>query len=119
VNPTLRAIDRLGSQRWFSDAVVLVIAVGILVGSALLSPSPDVVGLLGFDVPVVCGMRRLTGIPCPGCGLTRSFAFLAHGHLAESFHMNWLGPPLFLAVLAQVPWRLYRIARARTEPAAG
>ena len=113
MNAALRALDRLGSQRWFADAFVLGLCAAILLAAALMSPSPDAVGLFGVDIPVVCGMRRLTGLGCPGCGLTRSFVFLGHGRVAEAFQMNWLGPPLFLAVLLQVPWRIYRIARGR------
>ena len=118
MNAALRALDRLGSQRWFADAVVLVLCAGVVGAAMILSPSPEAVGLFGVDVPVVCGLRKLTGLPCPGCGLTRSFVFLGHGQLGEAFRMNWLGPPLFLAVLSQVPWRIYRIARGRAAPAA-
>jgi len=37
---------------------------------------------------VLCPFRRLTGWPCPGCGLTRALNALAHGQweMALSFH---------------------------------
>lgn len=43
-----------------------------------------------------CLFRRLTGIPCLACGLTRSFLRSAHGEFAEAFSYHLLGPPLFL-----------------------
>lgn len=42
-----------------------------------------------------CVFRRAFHIPCPGCGLTRSFAALWHGNLSASFHFHPLGLPLF------------------------
>lgn len=45
--------------------------------------------------PELCGFHRATGIDCPGCGLTRSFCFTAHGELAAAFGFNGLGPVLF------------------------
>ncbi len=37
----------------------------------------------------------MTGLPCPGCGLTRSFVSLGHGHFWEALHWHPLGPALF------------------------
>ncbi len=48
----------------------------------------------------ICLFRRLTGIACPGCGLTRAFAAMAKGEwwLAITFHP--LAPILALEFLA-------------------
>jgi hypothetical protein len=45
----------------------------------------------------VCAFRRLTGIPCPGCGLTRAMAALARGELLLALHFHPFAP----LVLAQ------------------
>ena len=68
---------------------------------------------LGIDL---CGVHRFTGLPCPGCGLSRAFIAVADGELAEALAWNpfvavlW---PLFfaLALLALLP----RGMRARVE----
>jgi hypothetical protein len=49
----------------------------------------------------VCGFKNLTGLPCPGCGLTHSFCALARGSVGEAFEFNLLGPLLYV-VLALV-----------------
>jgi len=40
----------------------------------------------------VCQMRRLTGIPCPTCGMTRSLAMLAKGEWRRACQYHPLGP---------------------------
>ena len=52
--------------------------------------------------PVNCPFRRFTGLPCPGCGMTRSLSQFAHGDVAASLHAHLLGPVLFLAAAATV-----------------
>ena len=52
---------------------------------------------LGWQVPELCTLRKVLGIRCPGCGLTRSFVFMGHGEWWTALRMNWLGPPFWLA----------------------
>jgi len=50
-----------------------------------------------------CTLRAITGLPCPGCGLTRGLLAALRGDLAEAFRMHplfWLAPVILLAVLA-------------------
>jgi hypothetical protein len=53
----------------------------------------------------LCFTRRVLGIPCPGCGLTRAFAHLAKGEWAAALAAHPLAP-LFAAevVLAWLAW---------------
>jgi hypothetical protein len=96
---------------WFADAVAVVVCLGPLVLSTVLTPGDDVVSLLGVDVPVLCQWRRLTGWGCPGCGLTRSFVFLGHLRPLDALRMNPLGIPFFLIFLATGLRSLLRLAR--------
>ena len=97
------------------DAAVLAGAVAVLFLAALLEPHVEVVRLFGYDVPPMCAFSALTGLCCPGCGLTRSFAFLEHGDVRASFAMNPLGPPLWTLVVAQLPYRTLRLWRGYNE----
>lgn len=57
---------------------------------------------------VPCGLRELTGIPCPLCGLTTSVTEVARLHVGSAFAANPAGPLLVLvaaAVLAGVSRR--------------
>jgi hypothetical protein len=42
----------------------------------------------------VCLLRRLLGIPCPGCGLTRAFAHLAKGEWSAAIVAHPFAPVL-------------------------
>jgi len=66
---------------------VLVVAV-LIVSSAAEWPAR-----LPFTV---CVFRNVTGLPCPGCGMTRGFVAMGHGHLAEAWRFNMLAPALYV-----------------------
>lgn len=70
-----------------------------LVAACFLSPDH------AEDGPVICPFRRLTGLPCPGCGLTRSWVYLAHGWWRESLAAHpfgWLAALVVLMLCAGV-----------------
>jgi hypothetical protein len=50
------------------------------------------------DYFTICGFKYLTGLPCPGCGLTHSFCALGKGDLFDAFAFNALGPLLYFAL---------------------
>jgi len=56
----------------------------------------------GAGVPI-CAFRYLTGLPCPGCGLTRSFSCILHGDFARGYDYHPFGfvlLPLFMMAAA-------------------
>lgn len=63
---------------------------------------------------MICLFRRLTGIPCPGCGMTRAFAHLAKGEWAAA----WANHPFSFVLapqfgLAWLAWGLALAGRLR------
>ncbi|MBI5686208.1 MAG: DUF2752 domain-containing protein [Verrucomicrobia bacterium] len=52
-------------------------------------------------LPNICPLRRLTGIPCATCGMTRAATALCHGELLQASAFNIAAIPLaaLLAVL--------------------
>ena len=80
---------------WLDKRCVFAALVGILL--AVLSP-PE-----GFGLPV-CLFHNATGLPCPGCGMTRSLSCAVRGMFSQSWHYHPLGIPilaLFLFTAAQ------------------
>lgn len=73
-------------------------AAAALVLSAVLTPT----WLTG--APVLCPLRRTTGLMCPGCGLTRSIVSLTHGDFAAAFHFHVFGPLVYLIFVVSLLW---------------
>ncbi len=61
----------------------------------------------------LCAFHRLTGRPCPLCGLTRGIFALAKGRLDEAEHFNALSP-LGFAMLFSLFWSRQRQALVGT-----
>lgn len=55
---------------------------------------------LGLPFPQ-CWLRKLTGIPCPSCGCTRSLAAWATLDLEQAFRFN---PLFFVLCVALIVW---------------
>ena len=77
------------------DLIELQRLARVAVTGALLAPP----GMIEHG-PVLCPFRRATGVPCPSCGLTRSWTAVAHGRLRDGFRMHPFGPPAFVAAAA-------------------
>jgi hypothetical protein len=102
---------------------IMAICAGVVLLSLLLEVHADgrvALRTLGaYPLPELCGCRVLFGIPCPGCGLTRSFIHLAHGRWMEAWHTHRLGWLLAGTVLIQFPYRMAALRwpeRGRLDP---
>jgi hypothetical protein len=82
----------------------------LLIGR-LLQPAPGRVGTheqLGLPP---CGFLHLTGIPCPGCGLTTSVAYAVRLHFIESVVTQPFGFVVFLFASLSIPVSVYLVYR--------
>ena len=77
------------SPSQLSAAALWAVLTGIFAASFVL-PLPGSDGTIAH-IPSICPFYNLTGLPCPGCGLTRSFVSLGHGQWLESLHWHPLG----------------------------
>lgn len=74
-------------QRWGSLSLVTMPMLGAYIYN------------LGYQLPYTCPVRYLTGIPCPTCGMTRSFMAIARGNWNQAITHHLFGPALFLLFL--------------------
>jgi hypothetical protein len=61
-----------------------------------------------------CTFYKTTGLPCPSCGMTTSFALLVRGDMRNSLRANAVGTLLALFCLMLIPWCLASVACKRT-----
>jgi len=96
-----------------THAVFLAISLLMVTVPFFLTHSTDAearVSLGGRTLPPIC-IARMCGGSCPGCGLTRSFVYLAHGEMRASFKWHRLGGLLYIYFLYQIVFRGYLLAR--------
>jgi hypothetical protein len=76
-------------------------AVSVLLASALLTPD-------GLPPVELCLFYRVTGLPCPSCGLTRAFCAISHGDWAAAWRFNPFAFPLYAGVVATPLWAVWK-----------
>jgi hypothetical protein len=81
---------------WVATAIVHPWSMRLALLAVVLSFLLPVDGL-GVDL---CMFHRQTGLPCPGCGLTRSLTSVAHGQIGHAFELHLFGPLIWLIALA-------------------
>ncbi|MCC6491788.1 MAG: DUF2752 domain-containing protein [Pirellulales bacterium] len=96
--------DRSASRASFAAWL----AAGAVLGSSFII---DLSAL--SHVPVFCPFRLATDLPCPGCGLTRSFVAFSHGDLSAAFDYHAFGPLLFLVTSITLAWRSLELVTRR------
>ncbi len=97
--------------------VFLVVCTGAIAASFLLSVntgSKVETPWLSIPLPSVCQFRNVTGLNCPGCGLTRAFVSIAHGRFIEAWNYNAASLLVFAFVTSQIPYRALQIWRIRS-----
>ena len=104
------AMARARERHW----TMLVVATAVLILSVVLHVRDDqrvVLQLLpDYPIPESCVSKVWFNCECPGCGLTRSFIYLAHGDWSQSLKTHRVGWLLAFAVLAQFPYRLFLLS---------
>jgi hypothetical protein len=107
--------------RWWVRFGLLAIAAGLIVvfGIAIWLKPYDAQGQplrmeshtqLGLPS---CQFYFVTGVPCPSCGMTTSFALLMHGDPWNSLRANAVGTLLACFCLFLIPWCLASVYSRR------
>jgi hypothetical protein len=92
-----RALDRAFQQTpwWIWPSFLAILAGATWAASLALVPHGEVSWFGGHPIGAPCAFREATGVPCPNCGMTRSFVWAARLGFARSFWYNPAGATLF------------------------
>jgi hypothetical protein len=106
-------------RHWLFLAVATLIA--MLAWALEVLPNERVAfrGFPEWPLPHSCFSRAALGVSCPGCGLTRSFVYLARGDWHNAWREHRLGWLLAAIVALQFPYRGWALAsgsRAALSP---
>jgi hypothetical protein len=97
---------------WWGRLLAILISSAclfLLVTATRLTPSPSGMGThtqLGLDQ---CQFALRTGVPCPSCGMTTSFAWFARANFPASFYVQPMGALLALAATMTF-WAAFYVA---------
>jgi hypothetical protein len=69
---------------------------------ARISTVPHRLVIGSTAMPEICVLKQATGLPCPGCGLTRSWVALAQGDLSTSLGFHRFGWLVMIYAMLQV-----------------
>ncbi|MGN0702906.1 MAG: DUF2752 domain-containing protein, partial [Lentihominibacter sp.] len=64
--------------------------------------------VLKFHVGICCPFERLTGLQCPGCGISGMFLNMLQGDFEEAFRCNPVTFCMMPALLALAGYLMYR-----------
>ena len=90
-------INRPGSVPGLAGTALLASLAGL---RAIASADLNSVTFAGHVLDGVCWFRQRFGVPCPFCGMTRSFLFTLHGQLTSAWQLNPAGLLLVLGLIA-------------------
>ncbi len=114
-----RAIESASPLRGAAEiglrlSLLAALAAAVIVVTVLRLGDPDgALTLARWPLPDICLIKRTFGIPCPGCGLTRSWVAAIHGDLRASLRFHAFGLPTLGYALAQGLWQSLWIALPR------
>lgn len=87
-------------RAYFAVNVIFAGVILLIMGySAFYSPDRN-------SYPVVCIHEKLTGEPCPSCGLSHAFSLIIRGRVDEALQLNSASLRVFLFFVLQLIMRI-------------
>ena len=90
-HPPAKAIFTVLTADWFWSLCIII--------GAIVIPAPSLGASTVLGLPKLCLFRNITGIACPGCGMTRSLIATGHLHFVDAIAFHPLGPPVLILLL--------------------
>ena len=92
-----RSRQRRWTERRRESAAALLGTAAVLAVARALNPDVSGYGTHEQLLLLPCLFRLLTGLACPFCGMTTSFALMADGAVRAAWTAHVLGPPAYVA----------------------
>lgn len=77
-------VTRISLNKYFQCSIMIIFV-------SVLYLLPERIFASPFGTSDLCMLRQIFDIPCPGCGMTRSFYYLLHADIEKSMHYNKSG----------------------------
>ena len=128
IDPNMEAVDSdselpanmesgVASLLWMHGVFFLASLVVVAMSMLMRSEGVTAVYLPGTSLPLpdTCMAKRMFGLPCPGCGMTRAFISIGHGQWGRAWGFNPASFILYPFVAVQIPWHAmqYWLCRRR------
>ena len=92
------SLKTLWHQPVFSTILDSRVETAAIVGFGVVHLGLGMMGLSFWNCPILAA----TGVPCPGCGLTRATMQLFHGNISDSLQTHAFAPIFLMALLLMI-----------------
>ncbi|MBP8047234.1 MAG: DUF2752 domain-containing protein [Anaerolineales bacterium] len=92
------SLKTLWHQPVFSTILDSRVETTAIVGFGVVHLGLGMMGLSFWNCPILAA----TGVPCPGCGLTRATMQLFHGNISDSLQTHAFAPIFLMALLLMI-----------------
>lgn len=92
------SLKTLWHQPVFSTILNSRVETAAIVGFGVVHLGLGMMGLSFWNCPILAA----TGVPCPGCGLTRATMQLFHGNILDSLQTHAFAPIFLMALLLMI-----------------
>ena len=92
------SLKTLWHQPVFSTILESRVETAAIVGFGVVHLGLGMMGLSFWNCPILAA----TGVPCPGCGLTRATMQLFHGNILDSLQTHAFAPIFLMALLLMI-----------------
>jgi len=105
--------ERLSPGRRFLVRGAILAAVGLLAAGGLYVLAVEPPGEASYYPR--CQFHQLTGLHCPGCGMTRAAHAALNGQFSQALAYNLLAPVFLPVVAVSILWSLWSWAWGGTD----
>ena len=108
-----KAFNRMNKIKKRNHIYIILLCASIIPISFCIPNQEDMAiylsGIKLQRLPNVCLFKKISGIECPSCGLTRSFISISNLKIKKAWYFHRVGILIYAFVVLQIPYRIYMI----------